>query len=253
MKLTIENDHPIFALSPLVAEYCSEFLKHHGFNYFQYNRCYADGSILNFSNTSALAKLLFGAGFSVQSSFAGDHEKLPSYVFFWDEELPEVPVNLVREKIGIYHGMTILKRNREFYDMIAFGMDKPRRNAMSYYINNFKVLEKFADQFIKTRTDLLSIHERQKLQLPTTYQDPNRLKICLSDRQQRFAIKGKFGKTYATAQEIFCLQYLEQGKSYKEIADILTISPRTIETYLERVKHRTGFNTREQIFTALCP
>lgn len=253
MKFTIDNDHPLFALTPIVAEYSSEFLKHHGLNYFQFGRCYADGSILNFSNTSELAKLLFGAGFSVQSSFDEDHQKRPSYVFFWDEELPEDPVSLVRERLGIYHGMTILKRYKDYYDMIAFGMAKPRSNAMSYYFNYYKELEKFADQFIRTRTDLLSIHERQKLQLPSQYQDPNRLKLCLSGQEQRFTIKGRYGKTYATTREIFCLQYLEQGKSYKEVADILSISPRTIETYLGRIKERTGFNSREQIFAALCP
>jgi len=255
MKFQISNNHPILALTPHVEAYSRDFLKFHGFNYFQYGRCYPDGSIICFHNTNDLLKVGLEHGFGTQSSFKEEHQKLPSYIFFWDEELPETPVSLVREKANMHHGMTIVKRHKDFYDMVAFAMPKPRTNALSYFANHIKGLEAFAKTFIQSRTDLISLHEKEKLTSPVEYQDSNRSKICLPDRRIRFDIRGTKGRTYVTAQELFCLQYLAQNRSYKEISQNLSISTRTIETYLERVKARTGYSTKEQLLRAisLCP
>src|SRR5690242_1495508 len=98
MSFEISNNHPILALYLHVEAYSREFLQFHGFNYFQYLRCYPDGSIICFHNSNDLLKVALEYEFGTQSSFKEEHEKLPSYVFFWDEELPERPVRLVREK-----------------------------------------------------------------------------------------------------------------------------------------------------------
>ncbi len=255
MRFEISNNHPILALYPHVEEYSREFLKFHGFNYFQYLRCYPDGSIICFHNKNDLLKVALEYEFGTQSSFKEEHEKFPSYVFFWDEELADRPVRLVRERANIHHGMTIVKRHREYYDMIAFAMPKPRTNALAYYVNHLKGLETFAETFIQSRSDLLNLHEKERLLAPVELQDPNRSKICLPDRRIRFDISGRNGPTYVTARELFCLQYLAQNRSYKEISQNLSISSRSIETYLERVKLRTGYSTKEQLFRAisLCP
>lgn len=44
-----------------------------------------------------------------------------------------------------------------------------------------------------------------------------------------------------------CLRFFLQGASYKETAQLLAISARTVETYMLRVKQRTGFVTRFEI------
>lgn len=43
--LKIENKHPLLLLSNQVQEVCRNFLNDHGLNYFQYLRCYKDGSV----------------------------------------------------------------------------------------------------------------------------------------------------------------------------------------------------------------
>ena len=255
MKFRLNPDHSIWALTQHVAQQSKEFMKAHDLSYFQYLRCYSDGSIACLLNTTELFKSMIARDLHVLSSFDESHEKRPSYVFFWDEELPILPVSLAREKHGMHHGVTLVKRHKNFYDMIAFAMGKPKSNAMAYYFNHLKVFEKLAADFVTIRSDLFSICEKDKLSLPQKYQDPNCTKICLPDKPRRFQVKGKSGDTYLTAQEIFCMQLLNQGKSYKEISKELSIAERTIETYLDRVKVRTGYQTREQILgmLSLCP
>ncbi len=50
-----------------------------------------------------------------------------------------------------------------------------------------------------------------------------------------------------TSREIKCLSLLSIGKSAKEIARILEISPRTIETHVLNIKKKLNLNTKSQI------
>jgi transposase len=38
-----------------------------------------------------------------------------------------------------------------------------------------------------------------------------------------------------------------QGKSYKEIANVYQLSPRTVETYLNRIKARSGVSSKVKL------
>lgn len=78
--------------------------------------------------------------------------------------------------------------------------------------------------------------------MPEAYRDVNYKEICLT--QGRIYVTGKNGSTYLSAQEITCLRLLLHGATHKQIAQMLELSPRTIDTYLLRVKQRTGFSSR---------
>ena len=77
--------------------------------------------------------------------------------------------------------------------------------------------------------------------------------MCLADG--RIPIMTSTGETYLTAQELTCLRNLLQGDTCKQIANRLDISARTVETYLQRIKQRTGCVTRDDLkrLIALCP
>jgi hypothetical protein len=45
MALSLSGNHPIFQLEGQMQDICGSFLARHGFSYFQYLRCYADGSM----------------------------------------------------------------------------------------------------------------------------------------------------------------------------------------------------------------
>lgn len=254
--IKINPGHPIWALSSPVARYADDFLKSFRLNYFQYLRCYSDGSISLLVNRTDLFELFLGQmEYGVQSSFEKVHEKLPSYRFLWDEEIPSIPVEIARKRFGMFHGMTLVKRHKGYYDMIGFALAEPVFNPGSFYLNTIKAFENFSEEFERKRSDLFVTIEKEKLILPQPLQDKNHKEICLPEKPRKYQIQGQAGFTYLTSQEVFCLQFLNQGLSYKEISKELSISERTIETYLERAKNRTGFKNRDQILRALssCP
>lgn len=77
--------------------------------------------------------------------------------------------------------------------------------------------------------------------LPQAYRDVNYQGMCLT--QGKISFRGKAGITYLTTQELACIRFILQGLSYKQTAQMLEISPRTVETYLIRVKRRTGYSS----------
>lgn len=247
MSLQISLDHPTLALKAKVQEVSGNFLKTFGFSYFQYLRCFADGSIGLLTNNTSLMEYFQHVDNSpvVFSSFENEHENAHSYWFLWDEELPESPVQLAREKFNIRNGLTLVRRSKNYYDMIAVALPREQANPGSFYLNKLKAIEQFVNEFDADNKDLIELMNKNPLVLPKAYRDVNYEKICLT--KGKITVAGKYGMTHVTAQELACLRLFIQGASHKRIAQELEISSRTAETYLIRVRQRTGLASRAEL------
>ncbi len=102
MSVILSKNHPIFQVSESVSDLCHTFLQAHGFNYFQYLRCYFNGSTTLLTNDTRLLEYFIELDFPIFSSFREDHHQKPSYWFLWEEELPWLPVKIARERVGLY-------------------------------------------------------------------------------------------------------------------------------------------------------
>lgn len=245
MSLLICQDHPTFLLKEKIQEVSQHFLMSFGLSYFQYLRCYADGSIGLLTNNTSIFEYFKHLKNTpvVFSSFTNEHAKNHSYWFLWDEALPESPVEIVRQKFKVHNGLTLIRRYKNYYDMIAVGLSYEQENAGSFYLNKLKAIEEFIGEFDRDNKSLLEIMNKNPIALPAPYRDVNYQKMCLS----QIAIIGKYGQTYLTSQELAVLNWLVRGATYKEIAQLLKISARTVETYLQRIKQRTGYATPLQL------
>lgn len=140
MRLKIASDHPLFLLKAKVQEASSALFETFGFSYFQYLRCFADGSISVLTNHTGLMECIeqFDDEPVVFSSFAEEYEQSHSYWFLWDEELPDMPVRLAREQFNFHNGLTLVRRNKHYYDMIAVALPYEHPNPGSFYLNKYK-------------------------------------------------------------------------------------------------------------------
>lgn len=248
MPVQLSTAHATFEARPKVREATKSFMDTFGFSYFQYLRVFADGSIgLLTTDTGLLEEV--GAGVDdepvVFSSYEEENAKQHTYWFMWDETLPDYPVQLARQKYNIRNGITMLRRHKNYYDMIAVAVNDELANPGTFYLNRMKPIENFITEFDMNNKDLLSIMDKHPIVLPKPYRDANYQKICLTDG--RVDVAGKEGVTYVTAQELTCLRYLAQGATYKEIGRLMNVSPRTIETYIQRIKDRTGVHSRADL------
>lgn len=239
-------DIHLFQTSQDVNSICQDFFNATGLSYFQYTKLFDDGSITGLlSNTNTLKRFI-ELDFPSFSSFKESDRNKKSYWFFWDEELPWLPVQIGRDN-GIYHGLTLLKRNKGNYDMIGFGMPEERSGAATYYMNNLDMLNSYIDEFENDNRGLIDFTLKNKIQMPKDLQDSNCKKIPLKNNS-RFTLENG---TYITSREYDCLKLRIKAMTYKEIARILNISPRCVETYLYRMKDRTKIGDLHKIARAL--
>lgn len=254
MPVQLSPDHPTLELKTKIQEVSKDFLNTFGLSYFQYLRCFADGSISLLTNDTNLVEYFqhIDNGPVVFSSFKNEHKNAHSYWFLWDEALPKMPVELAREKFNIRNGLTWVRRAKNYYDMIAVALPKEQANPGSFYLNKLKAIEQFVNEFDKDNKDLITFINKKPIVLPPVYRDVNYQHLCLI--KGKITVAGKYGVTYVTTQELSCLRLLIQGASQKEMAQALTISIRTVETYLLRIKQRTGFSSRSEMIRMLsCP
>jgi DNA-binding CsgD family transcriptional regulator len=68
-----------------------------------------------------------------------------------------------------------------------------------------------------------------------------------ADSLRRFLIRNNPNSAGLSRREIDCLYYLTKGMTIKEIARNISLSPRTVEHYLESAKLKLNCRTRAEL------
>ena len=252
MSVQFNLNTPIFTVRPTVNALVLPFLNRFGLNYFQYLRCYSDGSFALLTNDTRMLEYFFQTRNNepiIFSSYESGQDQLHSYWFLWDEKLPQAPVQMAREKCHFYHGITWVRRAKHYYDMIAVALSQERSDPGSFYLSILNELQFFVSNFEREQQLLVTSMDKHRILLATPYRDVNYQSLCLGSGKIR--VMGKYGDTYMTTQELACLKWLLYGLTYKEIAQVLKISFRTVETYICRVKERTGCLSSAELRTLI--
>ncbi|MBX9806050.1 MAG: helix-turn-helix transcriptional regulator [Alphaproteobacteria bacterium] len=230
-------------IAEAVDNICKFFIVPRGLSYFQFKRIYKDESYIVLANNPMFFKDFF------ENNFVEPSYTIPTYIhqspiYFWDEFLTPEVHSLTREENQIYHGLTIISRRKKFYDCTTFAMSELHLSPSSYYLQILKDLQMFSELFPKIAKALIEKISQQRIKGVTLKPGLSGRPFFLPQRSSRFKI-GEGLNDYITTYEALCLQLLQEGKSYKEIGSILSMSPRTVETHLARLKTRTGLTLRD--------
>lgn len=226
-----------------VDKICYSFLQPRGFSYFQFKRIYKDGSLIVLANRADFFQDFLEKDL-IEPSLAAPANIRQSSVYFWDESLSIDRLFFLRETKGIYHGLTIIGRRKNFYDCTTFAMSERHPSPFAYYFHILKELQKFVELFPSKGRVLIEKAVEKSLKIPAAGHTIYRNCFFLPKRSSRFRI-GEGAKDYITTYEALCVQLLQEGKSYKEIGSLLSMAPSTVETHLKRLKTRTGLTLQE--------
>lgn len=72
-------------------------------------------------------------------------------------------------------------------------------------------------------------------------------KDVTTSKRKSYALGAKYGDAYFTKREAECMIFLLQCKTINKVAEILGLSPRTAEFYIERMKKKVGCRTRFEL------
>ena len=62
-----------------------------------------------------------------------------------------------------------------------------------------------------------------------------------------YGLGSKYGDAYFTRREAECMVLLLKGKAINSVADILELSPRTVEYYIKNMKSKIGCRTKFEL------
>lgn len=225
-------------------------LKKLGCHYFQYLKVFQDGSF-SFMTTQPkwdeftirlLEKTNKPAVYSHIDSHTLEKNK---YIFLWDPNLPKYPVKLARE-FDITNGMTFVERHEDFYYMFAFAAPASQSSIIDKYFNSLDDMNEFIQNFKYQQRRLISDIDKNRYHVALHRQDNNLEKMLLAPKQTRNIF---LNNSHLTPQELACIKELAKGLTYKEIANKLNISHRTVETYLNRVRQRFNLHYKKDLIT----
>lgn len=201
-------------------------------NYFQYLRCYRDGSFFVLCNHAEWIQASFNYATDqglrlIHSTNDEDTIKDHRFLFIWENHIQRDLLNFAKENSNICNGVSFVERHKSFYDMVAFAAPASNVNALERFMNNQQELGNFLIKFRNENKSLFAEAKKNKYNLSEELQDINKeLLLAQSDN------------CHLTKRELEILLLMKQGFSRKGICKALDLSPRTLETHLNRLKDR---------------
>ena len=150
-------------------------------------------------------------------------------------------MGLARE-FNITSGLTFVERYEDHYYMFGFGAPATNHRAIDTYFNSLNDMHDFLQKFKIQQRKLIADIDKFRFNVPKARQDSNLAQMLLNTGNKPY---------HLTSQELACIKGLANGLSYKDIAKSLNISPRTVETYLNRVRLRFNLHHKKELVALL--
>ncbi len=161
-------------------------------------------------------------------------------------------IEMCVQKIGLARGLTIYKRHQDH--VMAWWFASKNENGIPSTVSQSSMapFHEFIRYFEAKRAahDLFSPLVEYALPFDLSYNEPDQQKMesfisSIQTRKFLFTIENQ--SIFLTKRELDCLSALSQGKTYKEVAVALSLSPRTVETYLNQIKEKTGTSYKSKL------
>lgn len=257
----INNDkHPIVTHQNQMFEICKP-LEKLGITYFAHVNIDNDGNFTGINNNPGFGKHYLDQQYYNADIHLAGTNKFGKYIV-WDAiERVGRSDQMYREglQFGIGHVFTIVNKNEKGSDFFHFASNSNSNSINQIYLANLDLLNTFISYF----NDKVS-SSRQLL----TYTD---IKYNIDSINSKFAIKSNdifllnetdriqflknlqekspslIGEFKFTKRELDCLRYLVQGKTSREISEILGITKRTVEFYLANIKSKLYVSKKSKL------
>ena len=158
-------------------------------------------------------------------------------------------------RFGIWNGVNIYHHTPEYINLFVF-----TGNLEDQYLDH-KIRDRenliflFIKKLIYHLDDLLGDPKEQPILPEIIWPDDKNIqneevKAFKKSIDSAFRAAG-LNLTKISTRQYEILNLLACGNTYKKIASILNISPRTVETHINHIKQKTCYSTREEMITYL--
>ncbi|MFN7097702.1 MAG: helix-turn-helix transcriptional regulator [Gammaproteobacteria bacterium] len=258
IKLT---NHPTLTLAPEVQAICKPLQQYFNTSYFNFVRRFVDGSEACLSTDPRWTEYFYSNKLyqhvmsdKIARNKALIHRiKIVPWTHFQDS-----PVRLAQSKLtNVGIGISIIFARDEYADFFHFATDNNNHGMQELYQSFADCLIQFTHYFYDNASKLIQIvtkkenrlylDDRIKYQSDRVFPCFNNFNIdtFLQDIQHKrfYLYSPTVGDVYLSKAELRCITLLAQGKTAREIGDMLFRSNRTIESHIQNARTKLGLQT----------
>ena len=262
-QINIKN-HITLTSAKDIQQICAPLFEFLGITYFNFTRVYSDGGRIRLCTDPLWVEHFYSAELYKTSVFEREPELYIPGQFLWNQANTNCNLETLkqhlREGYNRDHVLSIIRPQKNFMDVFNLAGDNKNTELNSYYFIYMNCIHKFINYFLVQAAKIISISEENRFFVPMERQQflsddgsglqkgsfSHQFMQKLELRQATINIKEKL--LLLSPRETQILALTLRGKSAKEAARELKLSPRSIETYLENIKRKAGISSRGILF-----
>jgi len=230
--MILSEKHLFLSASTEMQELIKPLAAHH-ITYFTYNKNYVDGTRIRLTTHATHLKAFLENEYYRTGNIDAHPELYLNQAALFSTLKNQTLVEWLKNDFQVEHGIYIIRKSETYTEFFSFATGPNNPQIVNFYLNNLDYLQKFCDYFKEQGKDLIARAEKQKLVhiyhhnegiQPVSFAE---LKECLELRNFKL-----------TPRQYEVVQLLLQGFRAKEIANMLHLSPRTVEDYIAALKQR---------------
>lgn len=156
------------------------------------------------------------------------------------------------------HGLTLINELPDYVEVCNFATSPDNIKIVELYLNGTDYLYRFLGHFKEQAAKIIKRCEQHRITLPA-FEPPEPSNYL--ERAERFLQELSLDKVYwverngqthkLTQREAECLSAVLSGKTYKLTGLELDISPRTVETHIEKIKNKLDCYSKSDLINAV--
>lgn len=159
---------------------------------------------------------------------------------------------------GLWNSFALYLKNHDCIEGFYFSATIEEPSGLSFYINNLHILSLFATHFSQRVNGIMTSRASLDLYRPTVEENvyvkrslrgnSKTLEDIIQSLQiEEFQLMVGKKSVIISLREFQCLFLMSKGQTFKEIGKNLDLSPRTIESYINNLKSKTGTNSKSEL------
>jgi len=168
----------------------------------------------------------------------------------------------LQESFKINDMFSVIKTYGDYMDVYDFSTDKNKIDLGSICFSQVSLFERFIQYFSVSASMLIRQAAKEKFHVPlkngkfflddfSGLQLNNKIKEFRQlTRPKNFYLISDCGETLLSKREAECLINVVKGRTAKQIAQVLRISYRTVETHVNNIKNKSGHNSINKLVEA---
>lgn len=239
--MQLQNNHPFLSASQDMIE-LSKPIKKFGITYFSYSRHYNTGDRFWLTTHADLLENYYKKKYYLSGNTESHPEKYAEQTVLWST-LPNQTVFEDARNFNVGNGIFIIQPKSDYCEFYGFGGENHNEKIINVFLTHLDSLNNFILDFNDKGNFLIHQTEQTKISFPYHEGPSNFLTL------NKLIIDGN--TLYLTKRQKQCAYLLLQGKTAREMGEIMHLSSRTIETYINNLKIKLQCHNKAALIAKL--